>query len=103
MSSAFLQEYNFLRNVLKFYMDLLQKAPSGNNGGNLITPIQFDAEARAIDNVLLDIEGIVAFIYYSVYQEGMPPISGAVTQTQANNIYPIYDALGATRPILNIV
>lgn len=103
MSSVFLQEYNFLKKVLEFYMNLLHKAPSGNNGGNLITPIQFDASVRAIDNVLLDIEGIVSFIYYGVYQQAMPPISGAVSQTQANNIYPIYDALGATRPILNII
>jgi expansin (peptidoglycan-binding protein) len=103
MSSAFLQEYNFLRNVLKFYMDLLHKAPSGNNGGNLITPIQFDANARAIDDILLNIEGIVAFIYYGAYQQSMPSITGPVSQAQANNIYAIYDALGATRPILNIV
>ena len=103
MSSAFLQEYNFLRNVLKFYMELLQRAPSGNNGGNLITPIQFNANARAIDDILLNIEGIVAFIYYGVYQQAMPSILGTVSQTQANNIYPIYDALGTTRPTLNIV
>ena len=103
MSSAFLQEYNFLRNVLKFYMDLLHKAPSGNNGGNLITPIQFDANARAVDDILLNIEGIVAFIYYGAYQQPMPSISSQVSQTQATNIYAIYDALGASRPILNIV
>ena len=84
-------------------MSLLHKAPSGNNGGNLITPIQFDANAKAIDSILLDIEGIVAYIYYGVYQQAMPPISGTVSQAQANDIYPIYDALGATRPILNII
>ena len=103
MSSVFLQEYNFLKNVLKFYMDLLHKAPSGNNGGNLITPIQFDAEARAIDNVLLDIEGIVAYIYYNVFNVAMPSLSGGVTSTEANNIISIYDALGAARPSLNFI
>ena len=84
-------------------MSLLQNAPSGNNGGNLITPVQFNAEARAIDNVLLDIEGIVAYIYYNVFNVAMPPLSGGVTSTQANNIISIYDALGASRPSLNFI
>jgi hypothetical protein len=103
MSSTFLKEYNFLKNVLQFYMSLLQNAPSGNNGGNLITPIQFDAEARAVDNVLLDIEGIVAYIYYNVFNIAMPPLSGGVTSTEAANIISIYDALGAARPSLNFI
>jgi hypothetical protein len=103
MSSTFLQEYNFLRNILQFYINLLDKAPSGNNGGNLITPVQFNAEARAVDNVLLDIEGIVAYIYYNVFNVAMPSLSGGVTSTEANNIISIYDALGAARPSLNFI
>jgi|UniRef100_A0A6C0LEU8 hypothetical protein len=103
MSSAFLKEYGFLKNFLQYYMNLLQNAPSGNNGGNLTTPIQFDAKASLIDNVLLDIEGIVAYIYYQAFNIIMPSIRGNVTQIEADNIYSIYDALGATRPILNIV
>jgi len=103
MSSTFLQEYNFLKKIIQFYINALQNAPSGNNGGNLLTTIQFDATARSINNVLLNIEGVVAFIYYNVYQQSMPPISGSVSQIQATNIYSIYDALGSTRPILNII
>jgi hypothetical protein len=103
MSSTFLKEYEFLKNVLQFYINVLNTAPSGNNGGNLTTPIQFDGKASLIDNVLLDIEGIVAYIYYQAFNISMPSIRSDVTQTEADNIYSIYDALGATRPILNIV
>ena len=103
MSSTFLKEYIFLKNFLQYYMNLLNNAPSGNNGGNLTTSIQFDGKASLIDNVLLDIEGIVAYIYYQAFNIAMPSIRDDVTQTQADNIYSIYDALGATRPILNIV
>lgn len=103
MSSNFLREYGFLQNFLQFYMNLLNNAPSGNNGGNLTTPIQFDGRASLIDNVLLDIEGLVAYIYYQAFNIVMPSIRGDVTQGEADNIYAIYDALGATRPILNIV
>jgi len=103
MSSTTLKEYEFLKNFLQYYMNLLNNAPSGNNGGNLTTPIQFDGRASLIDNVLLDIEGIVAYIYYQAFNSVMPQIRGNVTQTEADNIYAIYDALGATRPILNIV
>jgi hypothetical protein len=103
MSTSFLKDYIFLRDILGYYITLLNKAPSGNNGGNLITPIQFDARASIIDNILLDIEGIVAYIYFGAFNSAMPSIKNGVTQTEADNIYTIYDLLGALRPILNII
>ena len=84
-------------------MNLLTAAPSGNNGGTLISTIEFNASANAVENILLDIEGIVAYIYYGAFQLAMPRLSGTVTQLEADNINAIYNALGASPPLLNIV
>ena len=103
MNITILNDYRFLQTLVQYYMKLLTTAPSGNNGGTLISTIQFNASANAVENVLLDIQGIVAYIYYGAFQQPMPPLSGTVTQAQANNIIAIYNALGASPPVLNIV
>jgi hypothetical protein len=84
-------------------MILLTQAPSGNNGGTLISTVQFDASVKAIENILLDIEGVVAYIYYGAFNQQMPPLNGTVTQSQANNIIDIYNAIQVSPPVLNIV
>jgi hypothetical protein len=84
-------------------MNLLSNAPSGNNGGTLISTVQFNANVKTIENVLLDIEGVVAYIYYGAFQQTMPALTGAISQSQANNIFAIYDAIKVSRPVLIIV
>ena len=103
MRLELISDYLFLKDMILHYRYLLTNAPSGNNGGNLVTTIEFNAKASALENVLLDIEGIVAYIYYGAFQLVMPALSGPVSQSQANNIIAIYNALGATPPTLNIV
>ena len=103
MKLQLISDYLFLKDMILHYRYLLTNAPSGNNGGNLVTAIEFNARASALENVLLDIEGIVAYIYYGAFQESMPSLIGQVSQSEANNIIAIFNALGANPPTLNIV
>ena len=64
MNITILNDYRFLQLLVQYYMNLLTTAPSGNNGGTLISTVQFNASAKSIENILLDIEGIVAYIYF---------------------------------------
>lgn len=103
MSSQLIDDYKFVQQMIQYYMGLLSSAPSGNNGGILISTIEFNANARSVENILLGIEGLVAYIYYGAFHLAMPSLSGTVTQTQANNIIAIYNALNIIPPVLNIV
>jgi hypothetical protein len=70
MSSTTLKEYEFLKNFLQYYMNLLNNAPSGNNGGKIKKftkfPILIPSKNTALIQVL---EIFIGQIYCKIIED----------------------------------
>lgn len=97
------QDYIFLTYIIDHYVSIIQTNPSGNYGGTMKIAVEFLANANDIQTYLLNIEGIVAFVYYETYNLKMPSITGNVSYLEASRINEIYDVMEITRPTLTIV
>ena len=76
--------------------------PTDLYGGSMQTEIIFNAYSDILNNVLLDISGIVAIVYFESFSEAMPSLLTTVSHLQAVRIFSIYDAMGVERPTLTM-
>jgi hypothetical protein len=103
MNNYIQQDYIFLTYIIDHYVAIIQTNPSGNYGGTMKVPVEFIANANNVQSFLLNIEGIVAIIYYETYNLKMPSILGNVSVLEGSRINEIYDVMQIPRPTLTIV
>lgn len=100
--SYILKSYQLLNSMLQHYISIVGTQPQEIYGGSLKTQLEFSASVDRFENVLLDISGIVAFVYLESFAEPMPSLLSTVSQLQAVRIFSIYDTIGVPRPSLII-
>jgi hypothetical protein len=87
----------FLTTIIGQFKQLLSVAPPGNFGGSVQLSLEYNAKVTSLESTLLNFEGLVQFLYLTVYNVPMPKNP---TNPEKEQIYAVYDALKVPRPIL---
>lgn len=92
-------DYKFLYTIMDNFKKLLLTVPFGNYGGSLYSTLQFKGSAIKAENVLLSIDGLIAYLYFKAFDSPFPKNP---TQEEINKLYSVYDALKISRPVITI-
>lgn len=87
----------FLTTIIGQFKQLLSVAPPGNFGGSLQVSLEYTARVSSIESTLLNFDGLVQYLYFTVYNV---PVPKTPTDAEKQQIYAVYDALKVARPIL---
>ena len=87
----------FLSTIIVQFKQLLSIAPPGNFGGAVQVSLEYGGKVTSTEQLTLNFDGLVQYLYISVYGT---PVPTSPNDTEKQQIYSIYDALKVARPIL---
>lgn len=98
------QDYLFMNKIITQFKQVLGVVPAGKYGAQTHFDLNFSGIASSIDNISLELNGLIAYLYYSVYATSMPDIFNSplpeLTELEKDQIYSVYDAINVPRPNL---
>jgi hypothetical protein len=98
------QDYVFMNKIITQFKQVLGVVPVGKYGAQTYFDLNFSAVASSVDNVSLELNGLIAYLYFSVYGTNIPDIFRSplpiLTQLEKDQIYTVYDAINVPRPNL---
>jgi len=98
------QDYLFMNKIITQFKQVLGVVPAGKYGAQTYFDLNFGGIASSVDNISLELNGLIAYLYYSAYGSAMPDIFAVplptLTQLEKDQIYAVYDAINVPRPIL---
>jgi hypothetical protein len=103
--SYFIQhDYTFLNKVITQFQQVLGVVPDGKYGAMTYVDFNFQGTATRMDKATVGLEGLIIYLYFSVYGTDMPNIYTApipvLTNIEKTQIYSVYDAINVPRPSL---
>jgi hypothetical protein len=87
----------FLSTVIGQFKQILSVAPSGYFGGTIQINLEYAGYATSTESTVLNLEGLIQFLYSKVYGTLIPTNP---TATEKDQIYTVYDSLKLPRPNL---
>jgi hypothetical protein len=98
------QDYVFMNKIITQFKQVLGIVPGGKYGAGTSFDFNYAGSALSTDKIDLSINGLIAYLYSSVYGTTIPDIftvpPAATTQLEKDQIYTVYDALNIPRPSL---
>lgn len=93
-----------MNKVITQFKQVLGVAPTGKYGNASSVDFNFAASASTMTTYNIDLNGYIAYLYYSAYETIMPNIftspPASTTELEKEQIYSVYDAIGVPRPVL---
>jgi len=98
------QDVLFMNKIIRQFQQILGIVPVGKYGADTQLNFNYAAAAQSTDSISLSINGLIAYLYSSVYGTTIPSIftvpPAPTTQLEKEQIYTVYDALNIPRPSL---